>query len=211
MTLPAIAYHLTLAVNWPSIQEQGLLSAHELIVHAAQSDPTVLAMLGAHRARRIALSRGVVLNDQAPMSPSVLAKCLVGMTEVAWYGFLNQKVFFWLDRDRAMRFRNASRNVEQVLLVVDVRTLIESYGSRAFVTPINTGFAGRRPAKRGRPTFVSFEAWSAERWKSEGAGLGMLPRPGSHRPVELVIDEGVPHVDAILKGALLLEPGRTTW
>lgn len=208
-TLPARAYHLTLASNLASIERRGLLSATALRAHPdvgalRTTDPGPSL---AYRAAREMLAPGVTLNDQAPMPPAALARCLVGIAPSEWYALLDGRVFFWLDPDRVIRFRRAARTTAQVLLVVDVATLLARYGGRAALTPINTGSARRRPAPRGRATFVAVDAWRTSAWASEADGLGTRRRAPSHPPAELTIEGGVPDVQDCIIGRYSLDPG----
>ena len=89
--------------------------------------------------------------DQLPMPPSALARCLVDMTPAEWYALINSKVFFWFDIERLNRQRRASGiSPEAVVMTIDVERLLAAYGSRAHLSPFNTGNARRRPAVRGR-------------------------------------------------------------
>jgi hypothetical protein len=77
---------------------------------------------------------------------------------------------------------------------VDTGKLLESHGGRASLTPINTGAALRKPARRGRATFVPYGEWLASGWSSEAEALDTRPRPRSHKPAELTISGAVPDV-----------------
>ncbi len=132
--LPSRAYHLTLTSNLPSIEQYGLLSTRALRVRPDLGIPAAaeraLARPG-HRAARVALSDGVTLNDQAPMPPTALARCLVDMTPDDWYALVDGKVFFWLDGERLARLRHAARTTGQTILVVDVASLLARHGGGA--------------------------------------------------------------------------------
>lgn len=212
--LPPYAFHLTLAENLPSIYQRGLLSTRALYEgirgERALGTPTQDrdAWDGrAHRPRRVVLAPGVVINDQGPMPPNALSRCLVGLTPDAWYALLNDRVFFWLDVARLTRLRRASRATSQAVLTVDVSRLLERHGTRASVAPINTGNARRRAASRGCSTFVPLTEWVGTRWATEAEGLGTRVRPRSHRPVELTIEGSVPDLAACLLDVRLLVAG----
>jgi hypothetical protein len=141
------------------------------------------------------LPSGAVLRDQLPMPPSALARCLVDMTPAQWYALINSKVFFWFDIERLNRQRRASGiSPEAVVMTIDAERLLAVHGGRAYLSAFNTGNARRRPAVRGRQSFVPYAAWLESRWASETAALGIRPRPASHRPVELTVGEGLPDV-----------------
>jgi hypothetical protein len=128
------------------------------------------------------------------MPPLALERCLVGLTAAAWYALLNSKVFFWFDRERLNRQRRACSGFSQVVLTIDSAPLLRRHADRAALTPINTGNARRRPARRGEATFVPYEVWSESGWLSEAQALGTRVRPRRHAPVELVINDSVPDV-----------------
>jgi hypothetical protein len=159
MKLPNTVYHLAEESNWPSIQRDGLLSASKLLDAAglARADRTRL-----ERAQRLAhteLPTGVQIRDQRPMPPAALEACLVGLTPAEWYALINARLFFWFDPDRLNRQRAACEPRPQVVLAVDTAKLVDAYREEVAVTPINTGNARRKPARRGTATFVAHAAW----------------------------------------------------
>jgi hypothetical protein len=184
-------YHLAEADNWPSIQQHGLLSATALLDLPGVT-ATDRAQVRAHRPARTVLANGLVVRDQTPMPPAALQRCLRGLTPGQWYALLNGKVFFWVDRDRLVRHMRACRRNPQVIMVLDAAALLDAYAARASVTPFNTGNARRRPALRGRSTFVPYTVWRDSGWRHEADGLGTGPRPRHLRPAELAIDGAVP-------------------
>jgi len=62
------------------------------------------------------------------------------------------------------------------------------------VTPINTGNARRKPARRGAATFVPYTAWIESGWESEATVLGVSLRKRTHQPVEVTVIGSVPDV-----------------
>ncbi len=192
--LPPIIYHLTPATNWPFIKQRGLLSTQALLDLAPLSDDERERIGQHHRVGQVVLPNGVVVNHQKPMSPSVLARCLHGITPTQWYILLNSKVFFWLDTERLNRLRRASLMLPHVVLLVDAQALLVQYAERVTLTPINTGNARRQPAQRSRATFVPYATWATSGWASETEPLSTRPRPRSHRPVELTVAYAVPDV-----------------
>src|SRR5207244_975256 len=100
------------------------------------------------------------LRDQLPMPPAALAACLIGMSPTEWYALINAHMFFWLDPARLNRQRAACAHRPQMVMTVDASRLLVAYAGRATVTPINSGNARRRPAKRGVATFVPYTSWS---------------------------------------------------
>ena len=194
MKLPDRIYHLAEASNWPSIQRDGLLSASRLL-HAS-------GLTGANRTRLELVQRlthtelpsGACLRDQRPMPPPALERCLCGMSPTDWYAMINSRVFFWLDPERLNRQKAACKSRPQVVLVVDSAALIASHEERIAVTPINTGNARRKPARRGAATFVQLSEWARTGWASEAQALGIPLRNRSHQPVELTILDAVPDI-----------------
>jgi hypothetical protein len=160
-----------------------------------------------HRPTQVMLPIGAAVRDQKPMPPAALARCLHGMVPGDWYQLLNARVFFWPDLDRLNRHRGASRERGQLVLTLDAGRLLGAHGDRAEVAPINTGSALRRPARRGRATFVPYAAWQTSGWDSEAAALGTRPRARSHPPAELVVPDAVPDVLDFVSDVRHLAPG----
>jgi hypothetical protein len=77
-------------------------------------------------------------------------------------------------------------------MTVDAERLLAAHGARAALSAINTGNARRKPALRGRQSFVPYAAWLDGRWASEAAALGTRPRAPSHPPAELTVEDSVP-------------------
>jgi hypothetical protein len=207
MKLPARIYHLAEAANWPSIERSGLHSA-----------ATLLELAGVRGARREALERqqrpahaelpgGAQLRDQRPMPADALARCLVGLSPAEWYALVNARVFFWLDPARLDRHRAACEPRPQVVLEIDTAALVAAYAEHVELTPINTGNARRRPARRGAATFVPYARWCESGWAHEAAGLGPPLRKHSHAPAELTVARSIPDVAHLLVRVRPLAPG----
>jgi hypothetical protein len=184
-------FHLAEADNWPSIEKHGLLSAAALLTlpHRTEADRLRVTQ---HRTERTVLSDGCVVRDQLPMPPSALRRCLHGMTPEEWYALLNGKVFFWVDPQRLERHIRACRRHPQIVMVLDVARLLECHGACAAVSRFNTGNARRRPATRGRGTFVPYASWLETGWQHEADALQTRLRARGHPPAELVVDGSVP-------------------
>lgn len=191
--LPEQAFHIADAENWLSIQRSGLFSASRLIARDRLEEDAALPFAG-HRATGMRLPSGALIRDQSPMPPEALRRCLdPGLTPRDWYDLVNSKVYFWLDQDRLDRHLAACGARAQILVAVDLPALLERHGDAAFLTPFNVGNARRRPASRGRRSFVPFAAWLEDRWLSE-AEPGRPPRPRSHPPAEIAIEGAVPNL-----------------
>jgi hypothetical protein len=141
------------------------------------------------------------------MPPAALQKCLIGMTPAQWYALINQKVFFWCDPERLNRQHRACGERPQIALTLDTERLLSRHGDRVALTPFNTGNARRKPAIRGRATFVPYSAWLASGWRSEADGLGVSRRPFSHPPVELTVADAVPDAAEFIVAIEYLRPG----
>lgn len=205
--LPRFMYHLVDAANWESIQRYGLLSTSALLDLAGIEGREREGIERQHRARQVILASGTVIRDQKPMPPTMLERCLRGMTPCEWYALLNARVFFWLDIDRLNRMLKANHSRPQIVMMLDTEMLLAAHAERVALTPFNTGNALRRPALRGRQTFVPYATWIESRWASEADGLGIRERPRSHHPVELVVAEAVPDVLNFVKQISHLKQG----
>jgi hypothetical protein len=203
--LPERAYHLAHAENWDSIRRTGLHSAAALIARAGLG-ASAARRFTAYRDRAMRLPSGEWLRDQCPMPPAALARCLDdGLAPSDWYALVNAKVFFWLDRERLDRHAAACGSAPQIVMEIDLRALVARYRALSVVTPFNVGNARRRPASRGRRTFVPLEAWLATRWLSEAASGGR-PRAASHPPAELAVEGAVPDAMGFVVATRRLAP-----
>jgi hypothetical protein len=199
------AYHLVDASNWASVQNHGLMSACRLMQVCGGIEDGAAQH---HRPTSRRLASGVLIRDQKPMPPKALARCLrSGLTPEDWFELLNSKVFFWLDARRLNRQRLACGASPQVALVVNASRLLMKYNGLATVTPINSGNALRSAAPRNLTTFVPYQRWLIDGWAYENIP-GARPRPRSHRPIELTIDEAVPDILDYIVAAVPLNPGK---
>jgi hypothetical protein len=192
--LPRRVYHLAEEANWQSIQRIGLLSAADLMAYAGLSGVDRERLERSQRMSHTVLADGVEIRDQLRMPATALRACLIGMEPADWYALMNSRVFFSLDPIRLNRLRGGCEPRPQVVLILDTAGLMASYAGRASVTPINSGHALRRAARRGAGTFVPYGAWVESGWASEAARLGIRERSRSHRPVELAIAGAIPDV-----------------
>ena len=194
-------YHLVDAANWASVQRRGLLSTRRLLAASGELDDEALRR---HRTAGQRLSCGALIRDQRPMPPAALARCLGdGLQPGDWYALLNSKVFFWLDRARLNRQRQACGPAPQVVLVVDAARLLARHGDTASVTPINTGNAMRAAAPRNLTTFVPYARWRRDGWAHERIA-GVALRAAAHKPVELTIADAVPDILAFVTAVVPL-------
>lgn len=200
-------YHLTDAANWQSIQQHGLLSTSALLdVSGVQGREREL-IEQQQRTQQMTLANGAIIRDQTPMPPTALEGCLRGMTPHEWYALLNSRVFFWFEMERLNRLLKANQKSPQIVMVLDTEQVLAAYAEQIALTPINTGNARRRPAMRGRQTFVPYKTWVESRWASEAEALGTKMRPKSHSPVELTILDAVPDAMNFVKQSKFLKQG----
>jgi hypothetical protein len=192
VNLPRHVYHLAEAANWPSIEKHGLLPATELIARAGLSGADRERLERSQRPGHTVLPDGVEIRDQRPMPEAALSACLVGLNPADWYVLVNARVFFWLDLARLNRHRAAYAPRPQLVLTLDAAGLVADYGDRAAVSPINSGNARRRPARRGAATFVPYMEWVRSGWASEAVALGTRERRRSHPPAELTVTGAIP-------------------
>jgi hypothetical protein len=209
MKLPQYIYHLAEAANWPAIRRDGLFSASSLLDRAGVVGAERDRLERRQRLDHTKLANRAQLRDQRPMPAKALANCLVGMTPAEWYALVNAHVFFWLDLGRLNRQRAACSSRPQVVLTVDTAALVAVHADRIALTPINTGNARRRPARRGAATFVPYVSWLDSGWASEAAGLGTSPRPCSHAPAELTVAGSVPDAARLVVRVKNLAPGES--
>lgn len=208
MKLPPRIYHLAEAGNWLSIQRNGLQSAGRLIGAARLARADQNRLKGTQRLTHTVLPTGVHIRDQRPMPAAALQRCLYDMRPADWYALINSQVFFWMDSDRLNRQKAACEPRPQVVLVVDTTALIAAHEQRIAVTPINTGNARRKAARRGAATFVPLTAWSRSGWASEATALSIPLRKESHQPVELTVLDAVPDIMRFVIGVVALPAGQ---
>jgi hypothetical protein len=171
-------YHLADADNAPSILKHGLLSTERLLGLTGVAETERAAVLHRQRRHSLRLADGVTIRDQRPMPPSALAPVLDdGLEPSDWYALLNSYVFLWPDRERMDRQRRACGDRPQVILTFDAVALFDHFGTHAFLSPINSGNARRKPARRGRDTLVPYTTWLHEGWPT---------RQRSHPPAEIL-------------------------
>jgi hypothetical protein len=206
--LPDYIYHLAEASNWPFIQRDGLLCANRLVDAAGLDVSRRTGLKRTQRPEQIELPSGVRIRDQRPMPAAALEKCLCDMKPAQWYSTVNSRVFFWLDPDRLDRQRAACNTRPQVAITVDTDALIKAHQERIALTPINTGNARRKPARRGAATFVPYTAWVRSSWASEAEALGTSLRKRSHRPVELTVLDAVPDIMQFVVDVTVLPAGQ---
>ena len=158
-------YHLAEADNLTSILQHGLMSTERLLSLVGMPEAERAALLRRHRPNSSRLSESVLIRDQRPMPPATLARALMdGLEPADWYALLNGHVFLWPDRKRMDRQRQACGGRPQALLTFDGAALLDRFGAEAFMSPINSGNARRKPAPRGQDTLVPYGNWLRAGW-----------------------------------------------
>jgi hypothetical protein len=185
----AYFYHWAEPSNLASIRRHGLLSTERLVALSNIPPITREQILSQHRPNQVLLPNGVIIRDQTPMPPDLLAKALPeDISASDWYRFLNRFVFLWADRKRAERHRRAFSGRPQVLLVFDAVLLLAECKHRVWLSPINSGNARRRPAPRSWRLFVRYEEWMAQGWPV----IAGKRRSKSVPPAEILLEEQMP-------------------
>ena len=188
---PRYFYHLADAANWPSIRRHGLLSTERLVGLAKVTENERERILCQHRLESVVLANGVVIRDQKPMPPLLLARALPkDLSPSEWYRFLNRFVFLWSNRERVERHLGACGR-PQILLAFHAAQLLQQLGDTIYLSPINSGNARRRPAPRSTDTFVPYREWIKSGWRA----IDGESRRRSGPPAEILIE-----------GNLTLEP-----
>ncbi|OJZ71998.1 hypothetical protein BRW65_18080 [Mycobacterium paraffinicum] len=93
------------------------------------------------------------------------------------------------------------------MLTIDTPRVVKTYRKGVSLSPINTGNARRRPARRGAATFVPYAQWLDTGWTSEATALGTPARRRSHAPVELTIADPIPDIGRYIVDVTPLHPG----
>jgi hypothetical protein len=192
-------YHMAERGTWPSIQQYGLLSTAALLdLYGIQGRERIL-IERKRRAQSVVLSHPLlpptVVRDQLPMDDASLHRCLPAHLKPAdWYFLLNQKVFFWLTRERLSVVLNAGtyRDRPHDIIEVAARSLVAAYREKIWLCPMNSGCTKPWPHPRNEETFRRIKDYPyAERRRKKKRG---------ERVVELAIDYTVPNVrDFVLR------------
>jgi hypothetical protein len=185
-------YHVTDGGAWPSVRIQGLLSTSALLDLYGVQGPARSAFESERRPTGMILKGDglpdALLRDQSPMSEKALIRCLDGMTPREWYRSLNAKVFFWTSMQRLQRLltAKAGRDVAQLVLTVDTRSLVTTHRDRVLLSGMNTGSTIRRPLPRGPRTFLPIAEFPYEERRRT--------RSPSDALVEFVVEGAVPDI-----------------
>jgi hypothetical protein len=97
----------------------------------------------------------------------------VGLAPADWYAILNRRVFFWVSTKRLDGFLQAQAHQgwERLVLVLATSSVAKRHTEQMELSPINSGSARRRPARRGLSTFTpllscDYPTWQRQRDKA---------------------------------------------
>jgi hypothetical protein len=140
------------------------------------------------------------------MTDADLLRCLRGLTPEDWYHLLNERVFFWVSWDRLLRLLNARayRNKLHDVLTADTAMLVNRYGSKITLSPINSGCTKPYPHPRGLDTFLPiseypFEYWYQKRHGAEDAVVELAVRDGIEELADIVLRVEIMRRDELLE------------
>jgi hypothetical protein len=182
--------HVTAAANLPRIRAEGLRPAAALAA-AAGLDPAAIALRAAPHALP-----GALLNHQRPLLMGRGKPFLdPPLTLADWAVLLDGRVFLWPARGGAA-FAASLADRDAAILTLDPARLFAAIGGRLWLSPINSGDASRRPARRGPWLWVpagDLAGFAANRMRR-----GLAARPdrvaevsvAGHIPPDLI---GFPH------------------
>ena len=186
-----------------SIRQYGLLSTERLLDLAKLTENEREAILCQHRPESVVLPNGVIIRDQKPMPPRLLARALPkDVPPSAWYRFLNRFVFLWSNRARVERHLRAFGGRPQILLAFDASQLLDTLGDKIYLSPINSGNARRRPVPRSTLTFVPYQEWVETGWRK----LGEESRARSCPPAEILLEGNLPLKPFLVSAYMVLKP-----
>ena len=153
-------YHAADEAARPQIERYGLLSSKAIsqLVSPGRSDESALVRrLKCERVGNFEIG-SFVLRDQKPLNEKKLTSCLTdGLTVQQWLSILNEKVFFWATPARLGTF--VAHYTNQIILQLNTHALLKQVQHRTSIAVINTGSVYRKPARRGRETFVPLAKW----------------------------------------------------
>jgi hypothetical protein len=198
-----LLFHMAERGSWTSIQQHGLLSTSALLDLYGVEGEERSAIEAARRSASIRIFHErhgeAVVRDQLPMDDRGLVRCLQdGLTPPDWYRLLNQRVFFWLTRERLLRLLCAGTYADQShdVLEIDAAGIVDAYRDRITLCPINSGCTKPFPHPRGAATFKSIGDYPYDAWRRK--------RKRGERVVELSVLGGVPDVSRFVRRAIVM-------
>ena len=161
-----VLFHMAAQGSWPGIQKHGLLSTSRLLDMFDIQGEERFKIEESHRPDSISISNRqygtAVVRDQKPMSESGLKRALQdGLTPREWFKTLNERVFFWLTRERLIRLLSAKayRDDIHTVLEIDTAELLARHVDRVRLCALNSGCTKPMPFPRGRDTFLPLDRY----------------------------------------------------
>lgn len=164
-------YHVTSIEAEAGIKRFGMLSVSALLDLFQIKGKERSAIESKHRPQIAKIQhseKGIALiRDQKPMRESALLKCLIDITPAEWYRHLNNRVFFWVNRERVDRLVNAKayRKQDQLILTFDTKKVIACCETKIELCPYNSGNTLYNPPARGIETFQAISVYDLEGWR----------------------------------------------
>jgi hypothetical protein len=149
--------------SWPMIRKHGLLSSSKLVELFEVPEPRRTELLSTQRKQSETICHPehgtATLRDQKPLSAKNLDRCLRGCDPAGWYRILNERVFFWLDRERLITLMSAAEYADKThtVLQIDSAGIVERYADQIELAHMNTGNTRPFPHPRGPDTFRCME------------------------------------------------------
>ena len=167
-------WHMAEDESWPSIRKHGLLSTSSLLDLYEYEGEARAELESKRRPESVLIVADglphAVVRDQKPMTSSALMKCLTdGTTPERWFEMLNERVFFWLSKERlhTLLGARAYRGRPQTVLTLETASLVAANRDRVRLSPINSGATIYNPTPRGQGTFLPIADYPfAERRKT---------------------------------------------
>ena len=163
-----VLYHMATANSWVSIQQHGLLSTAELLRLFEIPESVQIPLLTSQRREGVLISHKehgtATLRDQKPLSQKKLERCLTDCDAPTWYQVLNERVFFWLTRERLKTLMSAKEYAGKphVVIFLDTSSLLSQYERTIELAHMNTGNTLPFAHPRGKSTFRSLESYPYE-------------------------------------------------
>lgn len=200
-----VLYHMAAPGSWPSIEQHGLLSTSSLLDLFCVCGEQRLQIEERHRPEGVTIehpAHGVaVVRDQKPMDDLGLERALEGtdLTPRDWYLILNEKVFFWVRRERLDRMMGARayKAHPKTVLCLCTEELLMRHAGKVMLAPMNTGCTKPWPHERGPSTFLPLDEYPfAESRRKRGVNA----------IVELAVVGAVPDVRDLVIRVEAVEP-----
>lgn len=177
--------------SWDSIRKHGLLSTQSLLELFDVDEQHRTELLEKQRKDYVRINHpnlGIAhIRDQKPLSEKKLTSCLHGCDARTWYRILNERVFFWLNRQRLEKMMSAREYVGKyhTILHVDAEPVARRYRAQIELAHMNTGNTLPVAHPRGPDTFRSLDEYPYDRRRK---------LPDYSAVVEITIRQGIPDI-----------------